>query len=145
MEFQITSPATVDEFEAYYKLRWEVLRAPWGKERGSEKDNDESSSIHFSAIDSKKNIIGVCRLQKVDATTGQIRFMAVQPDFAGKGIGTMLLTKAEEAARSAGLTQIQLQARENAVAFYLKNGYLSIEKTFLLFDEIQHYLMRKAI
>ena len=145
MELQIISPATADELAAYYNLRWEVLRAPWGKERGSEKDNDEAGAFHFSIIDAKRNTIGVCRLQKVDAVTGQIRFMAVHPDFEGKGIGTMLLTKVEDSAKVMGLTQIQLQARENAVPFYSKNGYVLVEKTFLLFDKIQHYLMKKEI
>ena len=145
MAFKIISPVTPEELEDYYNLRWEVLRAPWGKERGSEKDNEEATSIHFSVIDFKSHTVGVCRLQKVDEATGQIRFMAIHPDFEGKGIGTMLLTKVEDSAKVMGLTQIQLQARENAVPFYSKNGYVLVEKTFLLFDKIQHYLMKKEI
>jgi predicted GNAT family N-acyltransferase len=36
-----------------------------------------------------------------------------------------------------------LQAREGAVKFYQSLGYKVIEKTYLLFGQIQHYKMEK--
>jgi hypothetical protein len=38
-----------------------------------------------------------------------------------------------------------LQARAVAVPFYLANGYGVEEKTFLLFDAVQHYRMSKRL
>jgi hypothetical protein len=38
-----------------------------------------------------------------------------------------------------------LQAREKAIPFYERLGYKVVEKTHLLFGEIQHYKMRKEI
>ena len=43
------------------------------------------------------------------------------------------------------LNVVILQARQDAVPFYEHHGYNVVEKTFLLFDEIQHYLMRKEL
>lgn len=40
---------------------------------------------------------------------------------------------------------IVLNARENAIKFYEKNGYHIIEKSYLLFGKIQHYKMIKRI
>ena len=38
--------------------------------------------------------------------------------------------------------QIILHARENAINFYLKNGFKLGQKTHILFGEVQHYLMK---
>jgi aminomethyltransferase len=34
---------------------------------------------------------------------------------------------------------------EGAVEFYKKNGYTIVEKSYVLFDCIQHYLMKKCV
>jgi hypothetical protein len=39
----------------------------------------------------------------------------------------------------------ELQARENAVAFYERNGFHVVKPSFLLFNEIQHFLMEKML
>ena len=40
---------------------------------------------------------------------------------------------------------VVLEARENAVPFYESLGYSMIEKSYLLFGEIQHFRMKKAL
>ena len=44
----------------------------------------------------------------------------------------LILAFLEEEAKKINLKRIELQARENAVSFYEKNGYQIIEKSFLL-------------
>ena len=143
--FKITHPVTTEEFEQYYHLRWEILRKPWGQLRGSECDELEKRSIHIMATNETGNVLGVCRMHFIDKTKGQIRYMAVHPDQRGKGIGLSLLNAAEAIAKKNGIQWIILQSRENAIGFYERLGYHQIEKTFLLYDEIQHFLMEKAL
>ncbi|GIV44755.1 MAG: hypothetical protein KatS3mg035_1878 [Bacteroidia bacterium] len=142
---EIRSPLSQEEWDKYYQLRWEVLRKPWNQPIGSEKDASEDTSFHLMAIDDKKEVLGVCRLQKNTDTEGQIRFMAVTENAQGKGIGKMLINAAEKKAKDLGLTRIILQARENAVPFFKSCKYEIEEKTFLLFNTIQHYLMTKNL
>lgn len=142
---ELRAPKTQQEWDKYYQLRWEVLRNPWNQPKGSEKDNAEDTSLHFMAIDSTNKVLGVCRLQKNSDAEGQIRFMAVAKDAQGKGIGKKLIHAAEIKAKEIGLSTIILQARENAVPFYESCNYQIQEKTFLLFDTIQHYLMTKKL
>ena len=71
--------------------------------------------------------------------------MAVLPDLQHKGIGRILLSDAENVARKKGIKLLILQARENVVGFYERQGYQVKEKTFLLYDEIQHFLMKKVL
>jgi len=43
------------------------------------------------------------------------------------------------------LETVILHARENTLPFYQHHGYTLVERSFLLFDEIQHYLMSKRL
>lgn len=141
---EVRSPKTSEEFEAYFALRHEVLRKPWGQPEGSERDELENSSIHAACFQDGK-VLGGARLQRNDNTTGQIRYMAVKPDHQSKGIGAAMLKHLEEKAKEMGLSRLILQARGEAVEFYKRNGYKVEEKTFLMYDSIQHYLMEKTI
>lgn len=144
-QIKISEPQTPQEFEAYYLLRYEVLRKPWNQPVGSEKDEHEHSSVHAMACDDQNNVLGVCRLQYNSATEAQLRFMGVKPNTQGGGIGKKLMAHMEDKAKAHGSKRMILQARENAVEFYKKCGYRVVEKSFLMWGEIQHYLMEKAL
>ena len=132
------------QFEDYYELRWRVLRKPWNQPRGSEKDELEDKSIHIMACDGDK-IVGVARLHFNSKEEAQIRYMAVDENYRRRGIGSMMLQRSEEIAKERGASHIVLNARENAVGFYEKNGYKIVEKSYVLFGEIQHYKMMKKL
>jgi N-acetylglutamate synthase-like GNAT family acetyltransferase len=97
------------------------------------------------ACDDKGDIMGVCRLQMNSASIAQLRFMAVTENKQGTGIGKKLISYAEEKARQKGATTVILQSREIALEFYKKCGYGIKEKSFLMWNEIQHYLMEKKL
>ncbi|MGZ4116014.1 MAG: GNAT family N-acetyltransferase [Bacteroidia bacterium] len=141
----IKEPQTQKEFEAYYLLRYEILRKPWNQPPGSEKDTNENSSIHIMACDENNTVLGVCRLQFNSSSEAQLRFMAVKENTQGSGIGRKLIEYAEAKAKANGASSMILQARENAVDFYKKCNYIIIEKSFLMWDLIQHYLMGKKL
>jgi N-acetylglutamate synthase-like GNAT family acetyltransferase len=90
-------------------------------------------------------VVACGRLQKNTEQLGQIRFMAVADAYQGKGYGKKILEALEKKARLQQLRVIELQARENALEFYLRCGYQKIEATFKLWDLIQHYRMRRHI
>ena len=140
---KISSPASHEDFEKYFELRWRVLRKPWNQPIGSEQDDLEKQSYHVMAMDEHNNVIGCGRLHFIDDNHAQIRYMAVAPDHEKQGIGKMILDKLEKYAAKKGANEITLHARENAVSFYLRAGYLLAGKSHLLFDSIQHFKMTK--
>jgi ribosomal protein S18 acetylase RimI-like enzyme len=87
----------------------------------------------------------VCRLHLNTPQEGQIRFMGVRADKQGQRLGDYLISYLEQRAKELGATSMTLQARENAVNFYRRNGYEVVEKTYLLFGSIQHYKMAKQL
>lgn len=144
-KIQIIEPQSPQEFEAYYLVRYNTLRKPWNQPVGSEKDAHEIESIHAMAVDEYNKVLGVCRLQYNSATEAQLRFMGVVDEAQGLGIGRLLIDYMELKAKNHGTKTMILQARENAVDFYKKCGYSVKEKTFKLWDLIQHYLMTKEL
>src|SRR5437868_2081162 len=79
----ITEPQTKEQFEAYFLLRYEVLRKPWNQPPGSEKDGQEGSSLHAMAVDEDHNVLGVLRLQFNTPSEAQLRYMGVKEKTQG--------------------------------------------------------------
>ena len=145
MNFEIRSPATKSEFESYYDLRWQILRAPWQQPKGSEVDELESQSIHRMVVDEQGDVLAVGRLHKADQHSSQIRYMAVAEKAQGMGLGKQVLNALVDVAKQQGVTEIQLNAREQALTFYEKLGFENLGKGHLLYGEIQHYSMRISL
>ena len=145
MFFEIKQPKTEDDFKSYYQLRWKLLRAPWSQPEGSEVDDIEDQCFHLMAVDDNNEVIAVARLHFNSTTEAQIRYMAVAEAYERQGIGRELINTMETYAGESARRKIVLDAREPAVGFYQKLDYTVVEKSYLLFDEIQHYRMMKTI
>ena len=104
----------------------------------------EDTAINAFILDNGK-VIACGRLQDNGEGLGQIRYMAVDSDYQGKGLGKLIVIKLEEEARNINIRTVELQARENAVEFYKSQGYAVKETSFKLWDIIQHYLMTKNL
>lgn len=137
-------PETDDEWLRYYDLRWRILRAPWHQPHGSEKDTLESVSIH-RMICNDDSTLAIGRLHPAGSAKMQIRYMAVDTEFQGQGLGGLILESLEIQAIEFASNTIILHARENAVPFYEHRGYKVIEPSHRLFDQIQHYYMVKSL
>lgn len=138
--FKVRIAHTEEELQGILQLRYEVLRKPWGQPAATATDERESDSIN-AYISEHDKVIACARLQDNGNGMGQIRFMAVDPAYQGKGLGKIIVKSLEEEALKLNIEHIELQARENAVKFYESCGYSIKEKTFLLWGIIQHYLM----
>jgi N-acetylglutamate synthase-like GNAT family acetyltransferase len=90
-------------------------------------------------------VLGVARMHESASRQGQVRCVAVATDQQGKGIGKTIMGALETQAQAKGWNEIVLEARENAVPFYKSLGYQIEQESYLLFGEIQHYRMKKAL
>lgn len=136
-----TTPAIIEQI---IDLRYEVLRKPWNQTRQSVTDDFEEIAIN-AYIEKDGEIIACGRLQNNGNGIGQIRYMAVNNVFQGKGLGKLIVAKLEDEAKRMQLKTIELQARENALDFYKSQGYIVKETSFKLWGIIQHYLMSKHL
>ncbi len=142
-EFTIIEPTSQDDLADYYRIRYEVLRKPWNQPVSSTKDDTESSSIHILVKNSESISVATGRIQFNTDDEAQIRSMAVSNECQGQGIGSLMMNHLEKIALEKNIKTIVLDARENAIAFYEKNGYETVSTSYLLFGKIQHFKMKK--
>lgn len=142
MTTEIRSPRNEDEWTAYYQLRFDVLRKPLGQPPGSERNEGDSIGIHFALFENDV-IKAIARLDQASEKIAQVRFVAVDSDIQGKGYGKKLMEAVEAFSIQRGDEKMILHARDYAVDFYQKLNYKLIEKSYLLFGVLQHYLMEK--
>jgi len=127
------------------QLRYLELRAPWNQSKESATDEAEGTAYNGYIVNEKNELIACARLQENEFKTGQIRYMAVLRSMQGQGLGKQLLSALEVKAKEMGLLKIELHARENAVQFYQSMAYQVDEKSYLLWEQIQHYKMSKLL
>ncbi|MFT5778673.1 MAG: putative GNAT family N-acyltransferase [Crocinitomicaceae bacterium] len=142
MNIEIRTPKTDQEWESYYDLRYRILRAPLDKPRGSERNDQDAIGIHFALYDDNA-LKAIARLDQSEEGISQVRFVAVEENSQGKGYGRQIMLATEEAAAARGDSKMILHARDYAVDFYLKIEYEIVEKSYKLFDVLQHFLMEK--
>ena len=142
---RISTPQTSEEIEKYYDLRWRILRATWNQPRKAIPDELENDSIPIMVCKVDGHPIGVGRVHFNSAEDAQIRSMAVEKEWRGKGVGSIVLKELEKIVASKGAKKIILHARDNAVAFYEKHGYKIVKESYTLFGVIPHFLMEKLV
>jgi N-acetylglutamate synthase-like GNAT family acetyltransferase len=144
MNIELREPKTAEDFALYYDLRWRILRKPWTQDRESSKDEHESLAVHLMAWADDK-LVGVGRLHFNSPEEAQIRYMAVEESYAGRGVGSVILEELEVRAQRSGATRIVANARESALSFYKKNGYGLIDRADTLFDSLVHWRVVKPV
>lgn len=141
---EVKKPASEQDWDAYYDLRYRILREPLGKERGSERNEGDETGIHFTLVENTV-FIAVARLDSVDETVCQARFVAVEFHLQGKGYGRKIMTALENEARNLGYRKLILHARDYALPFYERLGYTLVGPSYKLFDVLQHFEMFKIL
>jgi GNAT superfamily N-acetyltransferase len=144
-EYFLTEPQSEADWQNYFDLRWRILRAPWNQARGSERDERDDESIHLMICDASRAPVAIGRLHFISPHEAQVRFMAVEPEFAGRGFGGQILSELESRALFRGAARVVLNARNEATRFYLKHGYVSVGPGDTLFGTVEHVRMEKDL
>jgi predicted GNAT family N-acyltransferase len=142
--YSIKSPENKEEWDSYLLFRWEVLRKPLGMSKDSLADSIEDKSFHLMGIDEEKNVIASGRVHFNSKNEAQIRYMAVDENFKRKGVGTEIVKELENYAISKGIVNMILNARENAISFYLSLGYEEVGP-YQSDTGIPHKTMKKSL
>jgi GNAT superfamily N-acetyltransferase len=138
----IRLPNTPEEWDDYYRLRYLVLRKPLGQPEGSERNEGDLTGEHFALYEDDV-LRAIARLDTYAPTISQVRFVAVDSSIQGKGYGKLIMEAVENRSKETGNTKMILHARDYAIPFYEKLNYNIVEKSYKLFDVLQHYLMEK--
>ncbi|MCZ2356961.1 MAG: GNAT family N-acetyltransferase [Bacteroidia bacterium] len=142
MDFWVFT-ASAPVFEQLLSLRYQVMRQPLGLEFSPQELSMDTMNAHIGAFINNE-LIACCVMHHLDSKTIKMRQLAVYPQHQKKTYGKQLVCYAEKWAKYAGYQKIILHARDYAIPFYEKLGYLKEGEPF---TEIQilHIKMFKNI
>lgn len=134
------------------ELRRAVLRPSWPVGARMHGD-DDPAAVHIAALDEDGGVVGACVLlpahypPRPDAPgTWQLRGMATAAGRRGQGIGAAVLGEAERLARTSGVRLLWCQARDTAIAFYARHGFVPEGERFTHAETgIMHQLMHREL
>jgi len=131
------------EYALEKKMRNRVLRLPLGL-RLSERDvRGEEEQVHLVAMDGRDKVIG-CVLVAFSGNVAKVRQLAIDDDYQGRGIGTGLMKRAEQAILARNLQKVTLHARVTARGFFEMLGYTAVSEVFTEVT-IPHIAMHKDL
>ncbi|QDX28426.1 fatty acid biosynthesis protein FabY [Dickeya poaceiphila] len=144
--YYLRVPESAEELDAYYQFRWEMLRKPLHQPLGSERDAYDALAHHQTIVDAQGNLVAVGRLSINADNEASIRFLAVHPDVQRKGLGTLMAMALESVARQEGVKRVVCSAREDAMAFFSRLGFVNQgEITTPMTTPLRHFLMIKPV
>lgn len=131
------------EYKDMVALRLNVLLRPIGIPESYINPEKEASDLLVGAFEGPM-LIGCCVLTPHDTDLVQLRQMAIQPEFQGKGVGAAVVAFAEKTARERGFSRLMMHARDTVIPFYEKNGYTIAGEPFTEVG-IGHHRMEKVL
>lgn len=139
-----------------YPVRHPVLRAGRPLEDCAFDSDDLETTMHLGAY-LEDQLVGVATFvlnndARIPALAAvalekcyQLRGMAVLENLQGKNIGRKLLMHGESLLKQNGTTHLWFNARELAIPFYKKLGYLIVSDIFEIVPIGMHYKMHKSL
>lgn len=131
-------PATPEDASAILDLHVAAIRAfgpeayddpqvaAWAeKDGGPERYPIEEDGHHLVVAVRDESVVAYGHLVESD---DEVRAVYVHPDHAGRGVGSTVLARLEDRARSRGSPRLELWSSKNAVGFYEWMGYRPVEE-----------------
>lgn len=133
-----------------YPFRNKVLRNNKGIQYCKFEGDENIDSVHFAVFNHNSIVGGVSLIKngtnKIKSLNNiQLRGMGVYEAFQKNKIGTLLIEKVELYCIKNNIEFIWMNARLEATAFYLKNGYTKTKKSFNIEGIGEHYFLFKKI
>ena len=121
--YKIDIPTSEQDFDDYFMLRWKMLREPWKYPLGSEKDEYEQVSQHRMIRNPAGAVIAIGRVHMNTAEEAQVRHVAVEKAYQGKGLAKMLVSSLEAVARAEGAVRIVTNSTQASIALFISMGF----------------------
>ena len=105
--------------------------------------DDEPTSLHVGVKDERGKVVAVssyhrspCAYRPDASRPYQLRWMATDPAFQFQGLGEAVIRDAISRLRTAGADLVWANARDTAVDFYLRIGFIAVPGSGHMNEEI---------
>ena len=130
MKMQLLQVQDRNQWQAYHAIRRHVLFELRGQAGYDEDHPDEHRENHLPLLFIYDDVpVGTVRLDigLVGGAPATVRLVAITPQYQRQGIGRAMMEALERLATDRGITQLEVHAAPDAVAFYEKLGWLLID------------------
>jgi GNAT superfamily N-acetyltransferase len=123
--YSLRPPQSAQDWSAYHAIRREAIFAPLLPGQAyDEHDPDETKPGNLPHVLTRDGeIIGVVRIDLIDARQAGLRLIGIRADRQRQGHGVALLRLCEQAAGALGRKDVVINAHPTSLTFYLANGY----------------------
>ena len=134
--------------EAIVDLRHRVLRAGMPRHTAVFKGDELATSVHLAAVDAADQVVGCASFHLSEdegQSAWQLRGMATDPAWCGRGVGRAVLTAGEAIVIAGdGPRRLWCNARLIAIGFYQRLGWAVCSELFDIPHAGPHHRMRKS-
>lgn len=152
----VVAPETDALWHEYLECRFRNLYIPYGLPRSvntSELDEPRvRPDVRHGAVvlpERPDRIVACARLDLQPSAEGgpraQIRYFSTETECRGRGIGRMLMRTMEAHALAAGCPYVWMEARLEAVEFYLRIGYADLGPGPTKYEVLHHRIMARRV
>jgi GNAT superfamily N-acetyltransferase len=135
-----------------HDLRRRVLRGDDPAASVIEPRDDEATSLHLAGLVGEEVVVCASFFlapytEEPASRAYQLRFMATDPAFQGRGYGARVLDEAEGQLRDPGVALLWAYARDPALGFYLSAGWIVVAGSEFLSAEtaLPHTVIVKSL
>jgi GNAT superfamily N-acetyltransferase len=151
-DLAFVEPEGEEQWEIYYRLRYERLRKPLGLPLSSvTEDPLEPSSIHRLIKVGEQIVAATCWIvgMRREGTrhTPYVRWrqLGVDPAFEGRGVGRVCMREVERYARSIGAAELVGNPRIEHVPWFRRSGWVEVGEGVKLYDQVESLSMVKPL
>ena len=141
IRFKIVAHNSNEYFQAV-ALREQVLRAPLGLTFTKEEMDAEAGHIHCVGLE--EGVVVACAVLVPKPAQVRMQRVAVLERLRNRGIGSQMMPFCEAEILRRGFDHVYVHARNTAVVFYERHGYVA-DGDYFEEHTIPHLLMRKRL
>ena len=140
----IRATETWQQAGAYY-VRIQGMAKQHGITLRQEFDAHDTPETKYIVLTDEGFPVATCRFYPIDRQSAMLGRVVVLPAYRGKGLGTRVISEAEDWLRELGFLRAVLESRDVAVGFYEKLGYTVTDRRVIRGDTFDCIRMEKAL
>lgn len=140
----IRATETWQQAGAYY-VRIQGMAKQYGITLRREFDEHDTPDTKYIVLTDDGFPVATCRLYPLDGKSAMIGRVVALPEYRGKGLGSQVITEAENWLRDLGFVHAAVESRDVAVGFYEKLGYTVTDRSVIHGDTFDCIRMEKNI
>ena len=140
----IRATKTAEQAGAYY-VRIQAMARKHRIPLHVEFDEHDTPETQYIVVVDDYLPVATCRLYAINDEQVMLGRIVVLPEYRHKGLGTLVVTEAEQWAKELGFKTAVVESRDNKIPFYEQMGYVADYSQKIIGETFTCYRMEKRL